>query len=330
MDPINDNEDSEIPPGFNDRIAADIQAEQPDSSKKLKIIIGILSILLIILLILVFCFGFSKNNDDCKDQIKILTDKIASYQTENSELKTKNKDQIEQIEKLKENSAADQTKISDITMKYENCMSETGSPALVENNDLCDYTLLCKKSYTDLLSKNISNNNNNNQIKFKLLYKTNRNEYNDDYDNFHSKCDDKGPIVVVAKTQFGTIIGGYTNKNLNKMNEGFISDDSLSHFLFNLNTKKIYRQFDKEHAMHYNLVNDKHYLVEFGLGGDFTISNLSFDAAGNVGTAYGKKCGGHFCDEQIKEFTGGSVYGTAFNLLDLEVFQVINDENQID
>ena len=81
-----------------------------------------------------------------------------------------------------------------------------------------------------LLNEWINNKNN----KYTLIYKGTRD--GDSFDNFHNKCDNQGPTLMIIETTDEQIFGGYTEKSWIKI--GNIS--SPESFLFNLNIKKKY------------------------------------------------------------------------------------------
>ena len=76
--------------------------------------------------------------------------------------------------------------------------------------------------------------NNNNNIKFKLLYKATKD--GDSPDSFHNNCDNKGPTITFIKTDKGRI-GGYTSISF----QGYLKwDIDPNAFIFNLDNKKKY------------------------------------------------------------------------------------------
>ena len=90
--------------------------------------------------------------------------------------------------------------------------------------------IIITKEYKDLLNKWINNKNN----EYSLIYKGSRD--GDSFDNFHEKCDNKGPTILIIESKDGEIFGGYTEKSWKKTD----SIPSPESFLFNLNKKKKY------------------------------------------------------------------------------------------
>ena len=84
------------------------------------------------------------------------------------------------------------------------------------------------KEEINLLNEWINNKNNN----YSLIYKGSKD--GDSYENFHEKCDNKGPTIMIIESKDGEIFGGYTEKSWQR-NKSVPSPKS---FLFNLNKKK--------------------------------------------------------------------------------------------
>lgn len=70
--------------------------------------------------------------------------------------------------------------------------------------------------------------------RFELLYRGSENNYN--WSEFHAKCDNKGPTLVIVKSVNGFIFGGYTKAKWNKPDgsHGFIADSEA--FVYRLKT----------------------------------------------------------------------------------------------
>jgi len=91
--------------------------------------------------------------------------------------------------------------------------------------------------------------------------------------DFHSKCDNKSPILVIGKTPKGYIFGGYTTANLDyekcKDKSLYLSDNEA--FVFSLNQKKKFASNDKEKAVYLH----QGYCIIFGNGSNsLQIENL--------------------------------------------------------
>ena len=88
--------------------------------------------------------------------------------------------------------------------------------------------IIKSKEQKNVLNEWINNKNN----KYSLIYKGNR----DSYENFHEKYDNKGSKIMIIESTNGEIFGGYTEKSWIK--EGSVPCPEL--FLFNLYKKKKY------------------------------------------------------------------------------------------
>ena len=119
--------------------------------------------------------------------------------------------------------------------------------------------IITKQEELELINSWISPNK---KINCKLIYRATRDGDSDR--EFHSKCDNKSPILVIGKTPKGYIFGGYTTINLDyeqcKYKDIYLCDNEA--FVFSLNQKKKFVPNDKDNAI--NLVNG--YCIIFGNG----------------------------------------------------------------
>ena len=100
-------------------------------------------------------------------------------------------------------------------------------------------SLIIKKNYSYI--ENIKNwINSKNSIKAKLLYR--KSIDGDSYETFHKLCDNKGPTLILIKSNENFIIGGYTPLNWDMNGEWKVDNDT---FLFNLTNNKIFRKKEK-------------------------------------------------------------------------------------
>jgi len=86
-----------------------------------------------------------------------------------------------------------------------------------------------KKEERKLISKWILPHYN---LKFELLFSGSRDGFNNKI--FHSKCDNKGPTVFVAKLANNRRLGGFASKSWVKGNTAIVDDNA---FLFSLDNK---------------------------------------------------------------------------------------------
>ena len=96
------------------------------------------------------------------------------------------------------------------------------------------------------------------KAEFQLLYRATRD--GDTVNDFHNKCDNKSPILVLGKTPQNYIFGGFTKLNLKYTKDEYLSDSEA--FVFSINQKKKFISNDKNNSI-YSLPN---YCVIFGNG----------------------------------------------------------------
>ena len=99
----------------------------------------------------------------------------------------------------------------------------------------------------------------NKTLDYQLLYRATRD--GDTVNDFHNKCDNKSPILLIGKTPKGFIFGGFTTINL----KFFYKDEKLSDsdaFVFSLNQKKKFNSIDKEKAIY----STQNHCIIFGNG----------------------------------------------------------------
>ena len=82
--------------------------------------------------------------------------------------------------------------------------------------------------------------NSNSKINLKLLYRLRRDGKNPS--DFHNKCDNQSPTLVVIKTKDGSKIGGYTTSTWNEEGERYKYDNDS--FLFSLSGLKKYPKIE--------------------------------------------------------------------------------------
>jgi len=108
-----------------------------------------------------------------------------------------------------------------------------------------------------------------------LLFQTSKD--GDSVSTFHSRCDGKGPTVVIVETKSGNVFGGYTESNW-ASSGGYVS--STKGFLFSLRpTMKRYDQ--KSTRLSYAIHRSSSYGPVFGNGFDLYLVNCR-----NVATCY--------------------------------------------
>ena len=155
-------------------------------------------------------------------------------------------------------------------------------------------------------------------VYFSLRYRAS--EDGDKAANFHEKCDEIGPNIVLIKTGKGSLFGGFTFRNwkhlardidVNRPNLGSASRDSNA-FGFNVNIQKIYNNVKpKEFAIWCN----RNYGPTFK-NNLFQIFDQSLKKGGYCNLRKNSNFGGQMFDYEI---SGGEA---RFKIEELEVFEV--------
>ena len=152
---------------------------------------------------------------------------------------------------------------------------------------------------------------------WELLYRGSENNFS--WSEFHAKCDDKSPTLVIVKSNDGCIFGGYTQANWNSPTDGsfkWMADSEA--FVFRLKTSKLdfkkYRVVKNKKAIYCRKVN----------GPCFGEYDLEFNSEGRVCTTL---------DSDILDLKASSSnFGVPFKhrefsvseLTEVEVFLVLN------
>ena len=128
---------------------------------------------------------------------------------------------------------------------------------------------------------------------------------------FHSKCDGKGPTIVLIKSDSNCRFGGYTSISWGASTGGYIRDDSA--FLFSFDNKKKYYVNTPNYAIYCH----HQYGPTFGNGHDIHLSNY----APQNNSSYTK--GMAYPLETINELNKGK---QNFTPIIYEVYQIIYPE----
>jgi hypothetical protein len=128
----------------------------------------------------------------------------------------------------------------------------------------------------------------------------------DGFANFHAFCDNKGPILVVAKVDNNRVVGAYTERSWDK---SIIAVEDSNAFVFSLTTGK--EEAFKSNA--YELLsNDAYYQIGVKSGEERVSSIYLVDRFGAI----------KFVDVETTIALFGEDY-SHFNLLDYEAYSVI-------
>ena len=144
-------------------------------------------------------------------------------------------------------------------------------------------------------------------VRLELLYRSSRDGLS--ASNFHSKCDNKGPTVVILETTDGGRIGGFTNTSWSS-NDQYAYDDKA--FLFALSGFGLSSPCKMKLLSSRNpfaICNISSYGPTFGFGHDLLVDGLSL--ALKIGNTYDNSL-------QCDLLTGNS----SFFIKEMEVFQV--------
>ena len=150
-------------------------------------------------------------------------------------------------------------------------------------------------------------NKENSKIELNLLYKLTRD--GDGCSTFHTKCDGKGPTIIIIQTTSGYKFGGYTSINWDNTTNNYKKDELA--FIFSLNKKKKYKI--KSEKIGNAIWSGSNYGPIFGSGHDFYISNNCKSSSSGTNTPYSYEC------DEKNGLTGGQ---RNFYVKEMEVFQV--------
>ncbi|XP_060598705.1 uncharacterized protein LOC132752401 [Ruditapes philippinarum] len=202
------------------------------------------------------------------------------------------------------------------------------------------------KQLLDEIGERISKDKNK-KIGFSLLYQTTDKA---DVEEFHMKCDAKGPTVTILYGKFNTLFGGYTSKSWRSTDKQKVKDENA--FLFkkddSLDAKCVFLPIRKDQTEK-AIVCDKHFGPTFGLGmlsrydlqtfrkdskpeskkkGDF----LKLNGSLNVKFSYSvvkQKTDDEVCDG-VTELKASDINSGRMVVRKLEVYQVTDDEFEKD
>ena len=162
-------------------------------------------------------------NQKINDLVKITTE----LKNEINLLKNENKELYQKIEDLKNNNPKEIKELKNIVLEFKKIIEELKINQLY---GLSESTILDNDDLTFI--KQLFPN----KCKFNLLYRATR---DGSYpENFHKKCDDKGPTITLIKTNDNKKFGGYISKDRKYGNrdEYYVNDKDA--FIFSIKKKK--------------------------------------------------------------------------------------------
>jgi hypothetical protein len=137
-------------------------------------------------------------------------------------------------------------------------------------------------------------------------------------EKFHQFCDGKFPTLVLIKSNFGKIFGGYTKCKWNS-NDCWVADDSRTSFIFSINNTSRHNIKLPKYAIYCG----KAHGPIFGKGYDIYISNncnVNNNSFCNLGNSYILNNSAKSESIESKSYLAGNVN---FKVTELEVFQIL-------
>ena len=138
-------------------------------------------------------------------------------------------------------------------------------------------------------------------------------------DKFHQFCDGKYPTLILVKSNFGKIFGGYTKCKWNS-NENWVHDDSRTSFIFSVHNSSKHMIKHPKYAIYCG----KAHGPIFGKGYDIYISNncnVNNNSFCNLGNSYSLNNTAKCDSIESKSYLSGNVN---FKVTELEVFQIFD------
>ena len=177
----------------------------------------------------------NKNVAELKAQIIILNNKIEELTNKTNKIKKDNDELTNRINDNGNDIIGLKNKMSNLNYenyKLENRIDDIENEKSQRNiyyKDLFKGSSIIKEEERKLISNWILPHYN---LKFELLYNGKRDGF--DISTFHSKCNNKGPTLIVAKLENGRRFGGFASESWEKNSGGKIDNNA---FLFSLDNK---------------------------------------------------------------------------------------------
>ena len=151
-----------------------------------------------------------------------------------------------------------------------------------------------------------------NQGPFKLLYRGSRDGFSTK--NFHEKCDNKGPTVMIIKSNYGKVFGGFTDISWDSSNSWKTTKNA---FLFSVDKKGKYTI--KPDCEGFAMRCHENYGPSFGNGHDLYIS----DKCNTNHSSYSNFPYSFVCNEYINQGHSDYLAGAyTFTVAEIEVYSV--------
>lgn len=179
-----------------------------------------------------FAFELFIKKSNIEDSLNVLTEKMKYLIEENKEIKSNIKLLIDENKELKNKIIYLENKINE-NEKNNELFKESSLIQNIEEKTLIANWILP-----------------NTKIITQMIYKAKRD--GDKASDFHAKCDNMGPTLVIIQTTTGYRFGGYTSKSWTRPSSSNWPGDSLA-FIFSLNLKRKFEiKKPKEAIGHYN------------------------------------------------------------------------------
>ena len=161
----------------------------------------------------------------------------------------------------------------------------------------------------ELIINWIKEKTNKNNFSATLIYKMS--EKGTNCKDFHKHCDNKGPTLILIKTNKNKIFGGFTPLNW-KNSGGSIYDKSRQTFIFSLNLKK-----------KYDMIDEKRVAIQYKSGDGPVFGAHDFSLRSNMksGQTYANICCNFLKDNNL-ELTGGKGSNEDYETEEFEVYQI--------
>lgn len=154
----------------------------------------------------------------------------------------------------------------------------------------------------------------------KLLYRASENNFS--AAKFRQVSNGKKNTIVIARTEFDRIIGGFSALEWNSYTTGYINDVDRKNFLFSLTLKEKYPITSTAHGLY----NNPNYGPTFGGGHDLYISDNSHQAenASYCKIGHSFNLNGKFRNNQVTSYTefSGATANQYVKFTEWEVFEI--------
>ena len=258
-------------------------------------------------------FVLKKEEKMEKEKISELTQIIIEMKNEINKLKNENKDlenkynkKFEEIAKQHKNEIDELKNMILNQTKEINLLKEKIEP--IQIKDLKSSKILEGKEEYAFINSLFSK-----KPFFNLIYSATRDgSYPED---FHRKCDNKGPTITLIKTNDNRKFGGYISKNRQYGNENAVSEKDKNAFIFTIDKRKKYNiKNENTDAFSYSSIRGPNFTVNLGFycnedSGNMFLPRNSYESKNNI----------NYDSLNDYEFAGKN----NFQAVEIEVFQVI-------